>query len=378
MKQCLGTPLGEHSSRVCVRTVMRAQEASHESVHPPRRQPFGMQIQASFWLVFRRLCAEHLAQEPAIWRPISQQIDTVLGTPQRYRDAAVAALVEALADTPDALDLGFRIGTHVPLTAYGAHSLALLAAPTAGDALQWISDARRPGLPLIECRYETDTLHGRLTIGLRRPLSDAARRLIVAIATVFIDRLLRRVTGRSEAITAGQRTQPSAGNESGYQRLLTVAMESDAVASTVIVDRAVLDTANPAADADTFDSIRHACRLRSEAEPCGEMLRHRVRDAIMSNIASPPSQQRLAQMLGLTPRQFRNCLQRERASYQVLVRQCRTEYASELLLLDTSLSRIAERLGYSDLSAFSHAFFSWTGRSPSEYREELRAGELPA
>ena len=337
-----------------------------------------MQIQASFWMVFRRLCAQHFADEPTIWIPISQQIETVLATPPRLRDAAVAALVEGLAGTPDALDLGFRIGMQMPLTAFGTHSLALLAAPTASHALKWISEAQQPGLPLIECRYETEALHGRLTIGLRQPMSEAAERLIVATGSTFLGRLLERLTGLPEAIAAVELAGPMADGETGDRGCISGSAEADAATNAMRVCRAVLDTENPAADPDTFDSIRRACGLRSELEPCGEALRHRVRDAILANIASPPSQQRLAKMLDLTPRQFRQCLQRERTSYQAVVRQCRAEYASDLLLLNASLSQIAERLGYSDLSAFSHAFCRWTGRSPSEFRDQLRAREPAA
>lgn len=337
-----------------------------------------MQIPASFWTAFRRLCEQHFALQPAIWTPISQRLETVLTTPPRHRDAAVAALFEALAATPEALDLGFRIGNRMPLTACGIHSLALLAAPTAGHALKWMAEAQLPGLPLIDCRYESDVLHGRLTISFREPISEAAGRLIVAAAGTFFGRLLERLTGRPEAIAAVQRAGPSAGSEADHRGRLAAAAETDGATSALVVGRALLDAPNPAADPDTFDSVRLACGLRSEVEPCGEALRQRVRAAIIANIASPPSQQRLAKMLDLTPRQFRQCLQRERTSYQAVVRQCRAEYASDLLLLNASLSQIAERLGYSDLSAFSHAFCRWTGRSPSEFRDELRARESAA
>jgi AraC-like DNA-binding protein len=336
-----------------------------------------MQIHASFWQVFRRLCAQHLAHEPRLWIPIRQHIETVVATPQRHRDRPIVALFEALAEVPDALELGIRIGAQIPLTACGIHSLALFAAPTASDALKWIADAHQPGFSPIECRYETDARHGGLTIDFRWPLSEAAQRLMVAIGAVFLDRLLRHLSGRSAAIASVQLAGHLAGSAALYRRHLPVTAEPDSATSAVIVERALLDASNPAADPDTFDRVRQACGLPLAVEPCGDALRHRVRDAILSNIAAPPSQQQLARMLGLTSRQFRQCLQRERTSYQAVVRQCRAEYASDLLLT-TSLSQIAERLGYSDQSAFSHAFCRWTGRSPSEFRDELRSRQIAA
>ena len=40
---------------------------------------------------------------------------------------------------------------------------------------------------------------------------------------------------------------------------------------------------------------------------------------------------------------------------------------------DLSLTEIAMRLGYSELSAFSRAFHGWTGLSPSRYRSSIRS-----
>ena len=45
----------------------------------------------------------------------------------------------------------------------------------------------------------------------------------------------------------------------------------------------------------------------------------------------------------------------------------------QALTVEEALSLIAERLGYSDLSAFSHAFYRWTGKSPSAFRSEMLA-----
>jgi len=37
-----------------------------------------------------------------------------------------------------------------------------------------------------------------------------------------------------------------------------------------------------------------------------------------------------------------------------------------------ALAQIAERLGYSDASAFRRAFSAWTGTSPTHHRDTLR------
>ena len=44
---------------------------------------------------------------------------------------------------------------------------------------------------------------------------------------------------------------------------------------------------------------------------------------------------------------------------------------------NVSVSEVAYLLGFSDCSNFSRAFHRWTGRSPSVYREQARAGLYP-
>tara|TARA_B100001105_G_scaffold235273_1_gene210329 strand:- start:243 stop:1268 length:1026 start_codon:yes stop_codon:yes gene_type:complete len=81
---------------------------------------------------------------------------------------------------------------------------------------------------------------------------------------------------------------------------------------------------------------------------------------------------KLAEMTGTSERTLRRRLRREGLSYRSILAATQSSDALELLA-DRSLTvtAIAERLGYADLSTFSQAFKRWHGVSPAVYRRSL-------
>ena len=64
--------------------------------------------------------------------------------------------------------------------------------------------------------------------------------------------------------------------------------------------------------------------------------------------------------------------------YSELQNDVRNTLALNLLENETlALGEIAFSLGYSEVSAFNHAFRRWVGHSPGQYRR-LRAGQVKA
>lgn len=90
------------------------------------------------------------------------------------------------------------------------------------------------------------------------------------------------------------------------------------------------------------------------------------------------SQDLVAKELGLSPRTLRRKLSEESLSYQHLLDDCRMEIASRELTTshNISLSQMALRLGYSDHSTFSRAFFRWFGISPRTYRSVMLGNQF--
>lgn len=82
----------------------------------------------------------------------------------------------------------------------------------------------------------------------------------------------------------------------------------------------------------------------------------------------------VASALNLTPRTIQRHLANEGVTFKKLVDIAKKEYAiSEMENTSLSISEVAYRLGYEDMSSIYRAFKRWTGLTPVEYRENLAA-----
>ncbi len=76
-----------------------------------------------------------------------------------------------------------------------------------------------------------------------------------------------------------------------------------------------------------------------------------------------------AQRLGVSTRSLRRSLAAENTNFRTLLEQVRRDKCEVLLANNMPLSEIAEKLGYSQQSAFNRAFKSWYGITPKAYKK---------
>lgn len=94
-----------------------------------------------------------------------------------------------------------------------------------------------------------------------------------------------------------------------------------------------------------------------------------------------PSFCEIARTLHMSESSLRRRLQRENTSYQALKDEVRCEVAiNKLLYEDAKIADLAEYLGFTEPSSFVRSFKSWTGQTPTAYRDEMAslAASAPA
>lgn len=78
----------------------------------------------------------------------------------------------------------------------------------------------------------------------------------------------------------------------------------------------------------------------------------------------------IASDLAVSPRKLQDRLKKENTTFQKILDQARKEIASRYLCQNKiPICDIALLLGFSEQSAFNHAFRRWTGSTPGQYRE---------
>lgn len=97
---------------------------------------------------------------------------------------------------------------------------------------------------------------------------------------------------------------------------------------------------------------------------------HRIREILGGDFREElPSFEELTGLLNMSARTLRRRLEKEGTSYQRIKDNARRDTAISLLSRHgLTVSEVAERVGFSDPSAFHRSFKKWTGLSPGSYR----------
>ena len=107
-----------------------------------------------------------------------------------------------------------------------------------------------------------------------------------------------------------------------------------------------------------------------ESRPERDELLHRVQHFVAEHLSSgDPGVETVAKELGMSVRTLSRRLRERDLSYRRMVDDLRRRLTLEYLKdTDLRISDIAFLVGYSEISAFTHAFRRWTGLSPSAHR----------
>lgn len=132
----------------------------------------------------------------------------------------------------------------------------------------------------------------------------------------------------------------------------------------------------PMTTADTMieNLMRHYgdLRLANLPEPGGEIAQLR-REIARLLVKGESGIEPLARATGTSSRTLQRRLREAGMNYNDLQNDVRKTLALNLLENETlALGEIAFSLGYSDVSAFNHAFRRWVGQSPGDYRRAAR------
>ncbi len=255
----------------------------------------------------------------------------------------------------------------------GVYGYLLLNAGSVREALdvtvRYLPLIVRPVAIELTNEAETATLSWRLTPGLQR---RAAQYHLFA-AAVTTARLRAAAGGDLDPLRVDLPC-PEFPCKPTLRRLLGPCIKYDAGKTRIAIGTSCLDRRNDKADGKLFELLRNLAD-RTLRERAGETaLAQLVRQEITARLGrSDISLEAVAAALKMMPRTLQSRLAADSTSFEAQVQEIKQSMA-EHLLRDTNLSltEIALRLGFSELSAFTRACQRWFKEPPSTLRQHLR------
>lgn len=274
--------------------------------------------------------------------------------------------------------LGYHVVQNTDLRRLGFLYYVVASSGTLGDALQRAARYSE----IVNEGVSLETKFGK-TLRIRFEYAGVSRHSdrhqIEAWITAIV-RTCRELTGRGLRPLSVQITHqriPESHEFDGFLgRKAEYGAGMDEVSFSGDVAKLPIVSADPYLNEVLITCCEQALASR-KARP--DVLRASVENKIA--VLLPHGQARVdivAQKLGTSPRSLRRKLSAEGVTFERLREDLRFALAKRYLAeRDLPISRIAWLLGYREVSAFSHAFRRWTGRTPRADRSRRRRPASP-
>lgn len=283
--------------------------------------------------------------------------------------------LQVLANLNKALNqpfrLGMELGSRYQLTTYGIMGYALLSSKTIRDAISLAQRYLSLTYTFCDMHYEEDQQSFSIKLTTNVP-GDLGQLVVV--------RDLRgAVNMQKELFTAGTTlfemhltySQPDDLPPAELEMLeqsLGGKIFFNAPHNALKAPIEFLDLPLPKANEMTARLCEQQCRELLLKKQSWEKLSEQVRDALLKEGLDTPMEY-IAKSMARSERTLHRQLSDEGTSWRQVRDDVRMGLAEELLMQPLTLSEIAERLGYSDATNFSHSFKRCKGCSPSEFRK---------
>ncbi len=300
-----------------------------------------------------------------------------LANPRRLLDLdRISILLNATARELGDDALGLHLGASLELGTLGPFSYTVLNAPTvevglANLARYWAALVQGLGTPSLEVRGETATLEIP-RIGSADP--DALRHLSEAALAIFV-RMMRRLRGPDWQPRDVSFQHEAPADTSEHAALICPRLSFGCAVASIRFDADDLRAEVPGADRYLLPIAERQLQDALGPTAGSDPWLREVEIQVASRICDGhPAIRSVAPQLGLSVRTLQRRLEERSILYRDLVAGVRSQLARRYLEeTSNDLEEIAFLLGYSELSAFDHAFRRWTGQTPRGFRQKVRA-----
>ena len=273
--------------------------------------------------------------------------------------------------------LGCEWGEVFPVGATGVYGYLLSNSRTLGDAMRVTARYLPLVVHPVAIGFDTNRTSAILSWYLSPNLQTHATQYILFAASATVARL-RGIAGGNWEPEAVEISCPEPPCRSIVSRVLGPSTLFGCLQTRIVASAGDLGLVNAQADARLFglmsDFGDRMLKEREQDTKVSQLTRRAISGRLGTNDVSLEA---IAAILKISPRKLQSRLAAEGTSFETVLQLTKQRYA-EHYLRETNypLTEIAQRLGFSELSAFTRASLRWFHKPPSALRLELKP--LPA
>jgi AraC-like DNA-binding protein len=270
------------------------------------------------------------------------------------------------AETP------FRVGSRIPLSAYGMYGFALVCSPTIREYFQVAVKYHQLATPLLLMSWREGRNSVSWVLAINPAISYPA-----SVMRFLLEQHLTQLTTHLRTVVEPGRCRPlhaalpfpAPRHLSLYRRYLGCDVRFGQPVCELTYPISLLAERPHMAHALTSKLMRDTCdrtlgEVKTSTGVSGE-----VYQIIASTPGHSPTMEEVAGHLATTVRTLHRRLRAEGSSFTQILDDVRCNLAKEYLR-STKLSTedISELVGFSEAANFRHAFRRWTGSTPAVFR----------
>jgi AraC-like DNA-binding protein len=269
--------------------------------------------------------------------------------------------------------LPYRIGTTIHVSAYGMYGYAIPCCPDFRKAMEFATTYHALAAPLATIEFSEAGESAMWTVepSVHAVGDQLLYRFIAELQIGVHISLMRDIMGATFVPQEICLTYQQADDFVLTPELVGCEVRYARPANRIVFESKWLDLPASLGNKTTYPAIVPLCDDMLEDMKLRIGIAGRIRAILVRDIANPPSFAATAGLLNVNARSLRRQLRQQGVSFRGLRDELRTQIALKYLR-STKLANedIALALGFSEASNFRRAFHRWTGKAPSQIRDE--------
>ncbi len=282
-----------------------------------------------------------------------------------------AALLSLAAEATGDDCFGLRLTRSINPKQAGVLGYVLLNSASLGDALANLVRY----FHVMSDALEFDLEVGETEVVLVNRITDPLvvdQRQVVECELSLLYRFCQLITGRDLRLIRVDFQHAEPEEARAVRQIFGAPVHYQQRRNAMVMDAGLLDYPIEAADSELLKILKRHCQLILGARPKSDGLVFEVQQLITNLLPSgQPKIDAVAQELGMSTRTLTRRLAEAGVTYKGLLDEVRRKLALQYLKdKRISFKQVAYLLGYSEVSAFYHAFRRWVGSSPLQHQLE--------